>query len=185
MTGWDAITEEAAAESPLWATMIRPPERQRREPVFSRVAKVPLGAGIETIYEAYLIHLGRPRLFAPPDADAALLLGDYLYARGLARVHALREPRLVADVAELISSVAHLRGERLGDDGLVWAATAAAAGDPALPAARELYAKTGETEALAAVALREADERSLERALAAHRARLQAPPESACAPELA
>ena len=42
--------------------------------------------GIETIYEGYLLHYGRPRLFAPEDGDTALLLGDYLYAHGLVRI---------------------------------------------------------------------------------------------------
>ena len=37
--------------------------------------------GVETIYEGYLLHFGRPRLFAPVDLDTAILLGDYLYAR--------------------------------------------------------------------------------------------------------
>ena len=44
--------------------------------------------GVETIYEGYLLHYGRPRLFAPPDEDVALLLGDYLYAHGLVRIAA-------------------------------------------------------------------------------------------------
>ena len=44
--------------------------------------------GLETIYEGYLLHYGRPRLFAPADADTALLLGDYLYAHGLVRIAA-------------------------------------------------------------------------------------------------
>ena len=42
--------------------------------------------GVETIYEGYLLHYGRPSLFRPPDADTALLLGDYLYAHGLVRI---------------------------------------------------------------------------------------------------
>jgi hypothetical protein len=171
MTGWDAITDGAGADSPLWATMVRALPRQEREPVFSALAKPSLAETIETIYEAYLVHLGRSRLFAPPDADTALLLGDYLFARGLARAQALGEPRLVADLAELISTVAHMRAEG-GDDGLVWAATAAAPGHPSLPAARERFATTGDSAALEALARGEADEGSLERALAAHRATL-------------
>ena len=52
--------------------------------------------GVETIYEGYLVHYGRPRLFAPADADAALLLGDYLYAHGLVRVAATGDVAAVA-----------------------------------------------------------------------------------------
>ena len=48
-------------------------------PVFSPlVADRRFALGVETIYEGYLVHYGRPRLFAPPDDDIALLLGDYL-----------------------------------------------------------------------------------------------------------
>ena len=54
--------------------------RRSRRPSFA--------LGLETIYEGYLVHYGRPRLFAPADADTALLLGDYLYAHGLVRIAA-------------------------------------------------------------------------------------------------
>ena len=53
--------------------------------------------GLETIYEGYLVHYGRPRLFAPADGDVALLLGDYLYAHGLVRIAALGDVDAVAD----------------------------------------------------------------------------------------
>ena len=56
------------------------------EPVFSTLADERFALGLETIYEGYLVHYGRPRLFAPTDEDAALLLGDYLYAHGLVRI---------------------------------------------------------------------------------------------------
>ena len=54
-------------------------------PVFSPLAPRALALGLETVYEAYLVHYGRPRLFDAPDADEAVLLGDYLYAHGLVR----------------------------------------------------------------------------------------------------
>ena len=61
-----------------------PSERERS----SRARPRRFALGIETIYEGYLLHYGRPRLFAPPDGERALLLGDYLYAHGLVRIAA-------------------------------------------------------------------------------------------------
>ena len=77
--------ERAPSESPLWAAALR-----RRaaswEPVFSPLAPERFALGLETIYEAYLVHYGRPRLFAPGEESERVLLGDYLYAHGLVRV---------------------------------------------------------------------------------------------------
>ena len=83
---WDAIGDGAAGESPLWEAALRPRDLQEREPVFSELAEERYRLGLETIYEGYLLHYGRPRLFAPADGDTALLLGDYLYAHGLVRI---------------------------------------------------------------------------------------------------
>nr|MBA3716920.1 hypothetical protein [Actinomycetota bacterium] len=74
---WDAIGAGAARESPLWEAALRPPDLQEREPAFSELAEERYKLGLETIYEGYLLHYGRPRLFAPADGDTALLLGDY------------------------------------------------------------------------------------------------------------
>ena len=52
--------------------------------------------GVETIYEGYLLHYGRSRLFSPPDDDVALLLGDALLAHGLVRVAATGSVEAVA-----------------------------------------------------------------------------------------
>jgi hypothetical protein len=75
-------------------------------PVFGALVPERLALGVETIYEGYLLHYGRPRLFAPPDEDVALLLGDYLYAHGLVRIAATGELDAVAALAELISTCA-------------------------------------------------------------------------------
>jgi hypothetical protein len=83
---------------------------------------------LETIYEGYLLHYGRPRLFAPADADTALLLGDYLYAHGLVRVARTGPVEAVGDLAALISLCAQLRADGLPGDGEAWAATAATLG---------------------------------------------------------
>jgi len=84
---------------------------------------------LETIYEGYLLHYGRPRLFAPADDDTALLLGDYLYAHGLVRVAEAGTVQAVADLAALISLCAQLRADGLPGDGEAWAETATRLGE--------------------------------------------------------
>ena len=147
---WDEITAAAAAESPLWAEALRPVAEQEREPVFSPLAPPEHALGLETIYEGYLVHFGRSRLFAPADRDTALLLGDYLYAHGLVHVAATGDVTAVADLAELISRCSQLQAERLEGDGPAWVATSSSLGDGASP---------------------HADERAVAVALAAHAAR--------------
>lgn len=125
---WNIICGEAAAESPLWASALLPGHEREHVAVFSPLADERFALGIETIYEGYLLHYGRPRLFAPPDADTALLLGDYLYAHGLVRIAATGDVGAVAQLAELISACAALRAEGAAGDGEAWAETAAALG---------------------------------------------------------
>lgn len=115
---WGTIAAEAAAESPLWGESLR--DDADREPVFSPLVDERYALGLETIYEGYLLHYGRPRLFAPPDADVALLTGDYLYAHGLSRIAALGELEAVAAFAELISTCAALRADGRPGDGEAW-----------------------------------------------------------------
>jgi hypothetical protein len=126
---WDELADAAAAESGLWGVALRPPAERERLAVFSPLAARRLALAIETIYEGYLVHYGRPRLFAPADADTALLLGDYLYAHGLVRVSELGDVEAVRVLAELISLCAHLRAEGAGGDGEAWAATVGGLGD--------------------------------------------------------
>ena len=128
---FDAISDAAAAESPLWGEALRPPQEQDREPVFSVLAPARHALGLETIYEGYLVHYGRSRLFDPPDRDTALLLGDYLYAHGLVRIAESGDVQAVADLAELISRCAQLRAEGSDGDGAEWVATSTALGDGA------------------------------------------------------
>jgi hypothetical protein len=96
--------------------------------VFSPLGEERYALGLETIYEGYLLHYGRPRLFAPADVDTALLLGDYLYAHGLVRVAEVGPVEAVTDLAALISVCAQLRADGLPGDGETWAATAATLG---------------------------------------------------------
>jgi hypothetical protein len=164
----DVIAEEAAAESPLWAAALVPAGERRAEPVFSPLAPEELRLGLETIYEGYLVHYGRPRLFAPPDGDVALLLGDYLYAHGLLRVVGTGNVAAVADLAELISLCAQARAAGRDGDGAAWAATAARLGAGELDGARDALRLDGDDEALDITARASAGDARVSRALAAH-----------------
>jgi len=137
---WETITAEAEAESPLWADALLAPAERELEPVFSALAHDRYALGLETIYEGYLVHYGRSRLFRELDDDEALLLGDYLYAHGLVRIASLGEVDVVAALAELIARCSHLRAEGLGGDGDAWASTAAGIGGGDGEVARALAA---------------------------------------------
>ena len=128
---FDSIVEAAARESRLWGDTALQPKQQVRTAVFSPLAPERHALGLETIYEGYLAHYGRSRLFAPGDRDTALLLGDYLYAHGLVRVAETGDVKAVSDLAELISRCAQLRAEGLGGDGEEWVATSRALGNGA------------------------------------------------------
>jgi hypothetical protein len=128
-TLWETIALEAERESPLWAVALRPEAEREAIPVFSPLTDERFALGIESIYEGYLLHYGRARLFLPADRDAAILLGDYLYAHGLVRITALGDVDAVESLAELLSLCAHLRAEERGGDGEAWAATVGSLGD--------------------------------------------------------
>jgi hypothetical protein len=129
---FETITRAAEAESPVWAAALRAvPDF---EPVFSPLAPAELGVGIETVYEAYLVHYGRPRLFDPPDADEAVLLGDYLYAHGLVRIAEAGGVPAVAVMADLIARCAALRADGAAGDGEAWIDAARALGGAPDPA---------------------------------------------------
>jgi hypothetical protein len=125
----DAISAGARSESDVWAAALR--DAPEWEPVFSPLAPEALALGLETVYEAYLVHYGRPRLFDAPDADEAVLLGDYLYAHGLVRIAEAGGVEAVRVLADLISRCAALRADGLAGDGEAWIdATRALAGNP-------------------------------------------------------
>ncbi len=145
---WQAIADEASRESVLWANALLPREQRELLPIFSALSDEEFALGLETIYEGYLSHYGRPRLFAPPDDELALLLGDYLYAHGLVRIAATGSVDAVAELAELISLCSRLRAEGEDGDAEAWLAAAVALGP------------------------RPPDDTAAERALAAHRARV-------------
>ena len=165
---WETITAAAAAESALWAEALRPEADQHREPVFSALAPPEHALGLETIYEGYLVHYGRSRIFAPTDGDTALLLGDYLYAHGLVRVAETGDVAAVADLAELISLCAQARAEGRDGDGEAWAATAAELGVGGLELARRALRERGDASVLDAAARHVAGDAAVDVALAAH-----------------
>ncbi|HKU57163.1 MAG TPA: hypothetical protein VJP41_09085 [Gaiellaceae bacterium] len=165
---WETMAVDATAESTLWADCLLPAAERDRSPVFSPLGEARYALGLETIYEGYLVHYGRPRLFAPPDDDTALLLGDYLYAHGVARISALRDVAAVGDLAELISLCSQVRAEETDGDGPLWAATAALLGRGVLDEARTELRLHGEPAALDRAAREAVGDEAVDAALAAH-----------------
>jgi hypothetical protein len=163
---WEAIAFGAAAESPLWAEALQ--SDTAPEPVFSPLAPRECAIGVETIYEGYLVHYGRSRLFAPPDADTALLLCDYLYAHGLVRVAETGNADAVSDLAELISLCSQARAQGRDGDGQAWAATCALLGRGGLEDGRDAMRLSGDSAALERVARERAGDAAVADALAAH-----------------
>jgi len=167
---FDVIADEASAESPLWEESLLLRHERQLVPVFSSLVADPsLAVGLETIYEGYLVHYGKPRLFAPADADTALLLGDYLYAHGLVRVAQTGNVAAVGDLAELISLCAQLRADGREGDSVAWAATAALLGAHAIVAPRAELRDRGREAGLDAAARAAAGNAAVERALERHR----------------
>ena len=99
--------------------------------MFSTLAPELFALGLETVYEAYLVHYGKSRLFAAGEESERVLLGDYLYAHGLVRISEAGGVDAVAAMAELISSCASLRAGGEDGDGEAWVAAASSlGGDP-------------------------------------------------------
>jgi hypothetical protein len=138
---WDELVESARTESRLWGRSLLPGGERELVAVFSPLAPERFALGLETIYEAYLVHYGRSRLFEPPDEGERILLGDYLYAHGLVRIAGVGGVHAVGVMAELISRCAALRSERGDADGDAW-----------IVAARALGGEPGEAEVATALA---------------------------------
>lgn len=128
----EAITGGACAESDVWAGSLR--EQIDWEEVFSPLAPAPFALGLETVYEAYLVHYGRARLFRAPGRDEAVLLGDYLYAHGLVRIAAVGGVRAVDTMSRLISRCAALRAEGADGDADAWVDAVRSLGGAPTPA---------------------------------------------------
>lgn len=132
-----AIADRAARSSPVWArSILGPARRNGAAAAFPALAGSPFQTGFESIYEAFLVHHGKARAFAPRNRDEAILLGDYLYADGLVSICQVRDVDAVALLADLVSVVAHLVAEQTDATTIaaVWAGTAELlAGPPASP----------------------------------------------------
>jgi hypothetical protein len=76
---------------------------------------------VESILEGYLLHYAYGRIVAPADPDLGLLVGDHLYAFGLARLARLGDLDAVEELADLISLCAHLHASEQGEQ--PWPAT--------------------------------------------------------------
>jgi hypothetical protein len=176
---WRTIADEAAAESPLWKAALLPESARDEQAAFSVLGSERFALAIESIYEGYLLHYGRPRLFRPEQSDTGVLLGDYLYAHGLVRLATFGDVEAVADLAELISLCTQLRAERDAAgggrlDGAAWAATAALLGDGSdlLESARAALRLERDPGPLEELACSVAGRAAVARALEAHRARV-------------
>ena len=171
---WEEIGRAAGDQSPLWGESLLEPDARDHTPVFSPLADDRFVLGIETIYEGYLAHYARPRLFAPANEKTALLLGDYLYAHGLVRIAEVGSVEAVRDLAELISLCSHLQASAPSPhDGVVWAATAALLGSGMLDGARAALRDRHDARPLEELALTSAGPPAVERALRAHAERLR------------
>ena len=167
------IAAGAAEESPLWARALRPEPERELDAVFSPlVADARFALGVETIYEGYLVHYGRSRLFSPPDEDVSLLLGDALLAHGLVRIASTGSVEAVADLAALLSLCAQARADGGDGDGPAWAATSALLGRGDLEQARDALRLEGDAAPLEGLARAAAGDIAVDAALAAHAARL-------------
>ncbi len=90
---------------------------------------------LEMILEGSRLHYGCPRVLRRADPDLALLLGDQLYALGLARLAALGDLEAVAELADVISLVAQAHAAPQADLSTAQADLATAQADLAAPQA--------------------------------------------------
>lgn len=135
----DALVDALRAEGGTLAELVASPGGDGRgEPGPPQIAASgPRAAGreaeyellLEMIFEGSLLHYGAARVVQTDDPDLALLLGDQLYALGLARLAALGDLEAVDVLADVISSLAQAHAE--GDPeraAAVWDAGAVAIG---------------------------------------------------------
>jgi len=165
---WERLAAENGAESALWSDLLLPEWEREPELAFSPLAAERLALGIETIYEGYLVHYGRSRLFAPSEPNLALLLGDRLYARGLVHVSRFGDVAAVTDLATLLELCARLQAESRQGDGALWAAGIASLGSGEIEAEGEAFLRSGDGEPLLRLACERAGAEPVNRALAVH-----------------
>jgi hypothetical protein len=97
---------------------------------------------LEMIHEGSRLHYGGARLFSEADPDLCLLLGDWLYAAGLARLAELGDLEAVDELADLISLLAQAQAREQPELAeAIWEAGATAVGwgtNPAYERAKAL-----------------------------------------------
>ncbi len=135
----DALIEALRAEGGTLGKLVRDPgDGRARKPGPPQIAASgPRAAGreaeyellLEMIYEGSLLHYDSARVVQTDDPDLALLLGDQLYALGLARLAALGDLEAVDALAEVISQLAQAHAEGDSDRAQeIWRAGAVAVG---------------------------------------------------------
>jgi hypothetical protein len=116
--GAHALREALTAEGGTVAASLVDPPASRE--LFDRPGPAQLAAGgprtrgrereyellLDMILEGYRLHYDEPAVVRPADPDLALLLGDQLYALGLARLAELGDLEAVAELADVISLAA-------------------------------------------------------------------------------
>lgn len=70
-------------------------------------------AGLEYIFEGYLLHYGKSRLLECDETDFSLLAGDYMYASGLATIATLKDLTCIDALADLVQLCAFVHCESL------------------------------------------------------------------------
>jgi hypothetical protein len=119
------VAHRAAADSPMWEGALLPGAGEVQPRFAGRCPERHL-LGVEMIYEGYLLHYGRSRLFNQADPGLALLTGDYLYAAGLREICATGDLAAVGALATLISRCARNQADDAGaDDPALWDETVA------------------------------------------------------------
>jgi hypothetical protein len=137
--GADALREALRIEGGTVATVLDPsPPSDNDHPGPAQLAATgPRTRGrereyellLEMILEGYRLHYDEPLVVRPDDPDLALLLGDQLYALGLARLAALGDVEAVAELADVISLVAQAHSAADPElAGAAWEAGAVAVG---------------------------------------------------------
>jgi hypothetical protein len=118
---------------------------------------------VEMIFEGCRLHYGPQRVVRTEDEDLALLLGDQLYALGLARLARIGDLEAVGELADVISLVAQAQTARDAElVDAVWTAGAVAIGwgAGARHAQAKELARTGNPAAAAALRSAAMDRRS-------------------------
>lgn len=152
------IAELISDQDPSWGSSL--PARLAAAGPRARGFEAEYELLVEMIFEGCRLHYGPQRVVRTADPDLALLLGDQLYALGLARLARLGDLESIGELADVISLVAQAQVARVPElADAVWIAGAVAIGwgtDARHARAKEL-ARTQDPGA--AAALRSAAER--------------------------